>query len=140
MKFNREKNRLIVNIICFGICAALMVTVVVLCLVATFKKEDNSGREPQTRAASMNETYDANKQEEKQTGTKEDLVLVKSYYLIEENGKISIYEVREGENVFYDYAQVERALMTEETKEQLKKGLFLNTEAELYEFLQTYSS
>lgn len=60
------------------------------------------------------------------------------YYLIYSEDKVCIY--RGDDKIFYDYAEVNMDTMPVEIKEQLKLGLYVTGEQELYEFLQTYSS
>jgi hypothetical protein len=61
-----------------------------------------------------------------------------SYYLLLSDNKITIYKGIDKK--FYDYADVDLATMPIEVREQLKYGLYITTEEELYDFLQTYSS
>lgn len=61
-----------------------------------------------------------------------------SYYLIYSEGRVCIY--RGEDKIFYDYAEINMDTMPIEIKEQLKCGLYVTGEQELYEFLQTYSS
>lgn len=60
------------------------------------------------------------------------------YYLILKENKVSIYRA-DGE-IFYDFADVRLETMPVEIQEQLKLGLYIRGEDELYDFLQTYSS
>lgn len=60
------------------------------------------------------------------------------YYLILKENKVSIYRA-DGE-IFYDFADVRLETMPVEILEQLKLGLYIKGEDELYDFLQTYSS
>lgn len=60
------------------------------------------------------------------------------YYLILKEDKVHIY--RAGGDIFYDYAAVQLETMPVEIQEQLKLGLYVQGEDELYDFLQTYSS
>ena len=61
-----------------------------------------------------------------------------TFYLIYSEGRLCIY--RGDDKIFYDYADVAVNLMPVEIREQLKFGLYITGEQELYEFLQTYSS
>lgn len=61
-----------------------------------------------------------------------------TFYLIYSEGHLCIY--RGDDKIFYDYADVAVNLMPVEIREQLKYGLYITGEQELYEFLQTYSS
>ncbi len=61
-----------------------------------------------------------------------------TYYLMLQNGQVRIY--REDGRTFYDYADVDLEIMPVEIVEQLKLGLYITGEDELYDFLQTYSS
>ena len=58
-----------------------------------------------------------------------------TFYLI-----YSLCIYRGDDKIFYDYADVAVNLMPVEIREQLKYGLYITGEQELYEFLQTYSS
>ena len=61
-----------------------------------------------------------------------------TFYLIYSEDRLCIY--RGDVKIFYDYADVAVNLMPVEIREQLKYGLYITGEQELYEFLQTYSS
>lgn len=61
-----------------------------------------------------------------------------SFYLVYSDNRLCIY--RGDDKIFYDYADVQMNLMPTEICEQLKYGLYIEGEQELYEFLQTYSS
>lgn len=61
-----------------------------------------------------------------------------TFYLIYSEDRLCIY--RGDAKIFYDYADVAVNLMPVEIREQLKYGLYITGEQELYEFLQTYSS
>ena len=61
-----------------------------------------------------------------------------TFYLIYSEDRLCIY--RGDHKIFYDYADVAVNLMPVEIREQLKYGLYITGEQELYEFLQTYSS
>ena len=61
-----------------------------------------------------------------------------SFYLIYSEGRVCIY--MGDEKIFFDYADVNMDTMPTEIREQLKYGLYVTGEEELYEFLQTYSS
>ena len=64
--------------------------------------------------------------------------LADTFYLIYSEDRLCIY--RGDDKIFYDYADVAVNLMPVEIREQLKYGLYITGEQELYEFLQTYSS
>ena len=61
-----------------------------------------------------------------------------TFYLIYSEDRLCIY--RGDDKIFYDYAYVAVNLLPVEIREQLKYGLYITGEQELYEFLQTYSS
>ena len=61
-----------------------------------------------------------------------------TFYLIYSEDRLCIY--RGDDKILYDYADVAVNLMPVEIREQLKYGLYITGEQELYEFLQTYSS
>ncbi len=61
-----------------------------------------------------------------------------TFYLIYSEDRLCIY--RGDDKIFYDYADVAVNLLPVEIREQLKYGLYITGEQELYEFLQTYSS
>ena len=61
-----------------------------------------------------------------------------TFYLIYSEDRLCIY--RGDDKIFYDYADVAVNLMPVEIREQLKYGLYITGEQDLYEFLQTYSS
>ena len=61
-----------------------------------------------------------------------------TFYLIYSEDRLCIYWG--DDKIFYDYADVAVNLMPVEIREQLKYGLYITGEQELYEFLQTYSS
>ena len=46
----------------------------------------------------------------------------------------------EGREVFYDYADINIDSLPDDIRERLTKGIYFEGEAQLYDFLQTYSS
>ena len=48
--------------------------------------------------------------------------------------------VNEGREVFYDYADINMDSLPDDIRERLTKGIYFEGEAQLYDFLQTYSS
>ena len=80
-----------------------------------------------TKNITKEETFNGRVQTKKET-----------FYLIYSEDRLCIY--RGDDKIFYDYADVAVNLMPVEIREQLKYGLYITGEQELYEFLQTYSS
>lgn len=62
----------------------------------------------------------------------------KSYYLNYDNGRIVIYN--EPDRTFYDYADVNYDIIPDDIRRELEKGMHIDGEDSLYDFLQTYSS
>ncbi len=64
------------------------------------------------------------------------------YVLKYERDTLRIYRniADEGREVFYDYADINVELLPHDIKERLTKGIYFDGEAQLYDFLQTYSS
>jgi hypothetical protein len=60
------------------------------------------------------------------------------YYLKDEQGKLVVYENKNHE--IYMETSIEIELLPESLKEALKTGVFFQTDAELYDFLESYSS
>ena len=60
------------------------------------------------------------------------------YYLKVEQGKLVVYENKNHE--IYMETSIEIELLPESLKEELKTGVFFQTDAELYDFLESYSS
>ena len=60
------------------------------------------------------------------------------YYLKDEQGKLVVYENKNHE--IYMETSIEIELLPESLKEELKTGVFFQTDAELYDFLESYSS
>ena len=52
--------------------------------------------------------------------------------------KVFIY--KESDRTFYDYADINMNSIPAEIREQLKLGLYIDGEENLYNFLQAYSS
>ena len=61
-----------------------------------------------------------------------------SFYLVYEDGQVVIY--KESDRTFYDYADINMNSIPAEIREQLKLGLYIDGEENLYNFLQAYSS
>ena len=64
------------------------------------------------------------------------------YVLKYERDTLRIYRniVNEGREVFYDYADINMDSLPDDIRERLIKGIYFEGEAQLYDFLQTYSS
>ena len=60
------------------------------------------------------------------------------YYMKDEQGKLVVYENKNHE--IYMETSIEIELLPESLKEELKTGVFFQTDAELYDFLESYSS
>ena len=63
---------------------------------------------------------------------------VKSFYLKYDGEKVVIYT--EPDRKFYDNADINMEVLPPEIREQLKLGMYMDGEDNLYDFLQTYSS
>ena len=59
-------------------------------------------------------------------------------FIVYEDGKVVIY--KESDRTFYDYADINMNSIPAEIREQLKLGLYIDGEENLYNFLQAYSS
>lgn len=59
------------------------------------------------------------------------------YYLLYTRERVEIYT---GDGVLYDYADVKTELLPEETFSELKQGMYIRGDEDLYDFLQAYSS
>ena len=64
------------------------------------------------------------------------------YVLKYERDTLRIYRniADEGREVFYDYADINIDSLPDDIRERLTKGIYFEGEAQLYDFLQTYSS
>lgn len=64
------------------------------------------------------------------------------YVLKYERDTLRIYRniSDEGREVFYDYADINIESLPEDIRDRLVKGIYFEGEAQLYDFLQTYSS
>lgn len=64
------------------------------------------------------------------------------YVLKYERDTLRIYRniADEGREVFYDYADINVESLPEDIRDRLAKGIYFEGEAQLYDFLQTYSS
>ena len=64
------------------------------------------------------------------------------YVLKYERDTLRIYRniADEGREVFYDYADINVESLPDDIKDRLIKGIYFEGEAQLYDFLQTYSS
>lgn len=64
------------------------------------------------------------------------------YVLKYERDTLRIYRniADEGREVFYDYADINVESLPDDIKDRLTKGIYFKGEAQLYDFLQTYSS
>ena len=60
------------------------------------------------------------------------------YYAIEKEGRLSVYE-NVKETLFMDTA-IEIRLLPEDIRKKIERGIYFENEAELYDFLESYSS
>lgn len=60
------------------------------------------------------------------------------FYVKEDNGRITVYEADRLE--IFMQTGIETRYLSEELQERLKAGIYIKTEAELYDFLESYSS
>lgn len=59
------------------------------------------------------------------------------YYLLYTRERVEIYT---GDGVLYDYADIRTDLLPEEVFSELKQGMYIKGDEDLYDFLQAYSS
>lgn len=59
------------------------------------------------------------------------------YYLLYTRERVEIYT---GDGTLYDYADVRTELLPEEVFSELKQGMYIRGDEDLYDFLQAYSS
>lgn len=60
------------------------------------------------------------------------------YYIIEEEGRLTVYEV-ETKEIFLETA-IETELLPEQIQRSLETGIYFETEGDLFDFLESYSS
>lgn len=114
-------------ILILGIVAALIAVFVIIWLVNMNSRDDIIIDDDKT-------TYDLLMETDKTYETE----YVKSYYLNYDGTRVVIYS--EPEREFYDYADINMEVLPPEIREQLKLGMYIDGENNLYDFLQTYSS
>ena len=64
--------------------------------------------------------------------------IIYNYYLVEEDGLVTVY-LKDKQTV-YEYTNIRLEYLPESLKEQIGKGLFIQDEFELYNFLENYTS
>lgn len=123
---------------------AVIFTVFLVYEAVMFSLDSNKDYLLQTESASTRSIDNRTEKASENTTTKdkqETMAVAQTsntYYLVLSEGRVCIY--RGDDRIFYDYAVVNLDIMPEEIKEQLKYGMYLSNEQELYDFLQTYSS
>lgn len=60
------------------------------------------------------------------------------YYLIEENGMVSVYQA--DQTTLYETTGISMNLLPEKLQEEIREGKYVKSELELYSFLENYSS
>jgi flagellar basal body-associated protein FliL len=117
-------------IILMGVLLALIVAVAIIWIV-------NVGNDDSTIIDENKPSYDMlqNIDDTTQATTSD---YVKSYYLSYDGARVIIYS--EPERNFYDYADINMEVLPPDIREQLKLGMYIDGEDNLYDFLQTYSS
>lgn len=60
------------------------------------------------------------------------------YYLIEENGMVSVYQA--DQTTLYETTGTSINLLPEKLQEEIREGKYVKSELELYSFLENYSS
>ena len=115
-------------VIILGIVFALIAAFIIIWIV-------NMGRNDDIIIDDDTTTYDMLKDLDKDgTGTD----YMKSYYLSYDGQRVVIYS--EPDRSFYDYADINMEVLPPDIREQLKLGMYIDGEDNLYDFLQTYSS
>lgn len=113
-------------VIILGIVFALVAAVVIIWIVNMGQKDDIIIDDNTT-------TYDL-----LQDLDKDETQHMKSYYLSYDGQRVVIYS--EPDRNFYDYADINMEVLPPDIREQLKLGMYIDGEDNLYDFLQTYSS
>lgn len=74
--------------------------------------------------------------------TEAEEIEVYRYVLRHEEGALRIYRyiADDGQELFYDYADIDIGLLPDNLRERLDEGIYFDGEKKLYDFLQTYSS
>jgi hypothetical protein len=124
------ENRINWWIILAGVLLALIVAVAIIWIV-------NVGSDDGTIIDDNKPSYDMlqNIDDTTETATSG---YVKSYYLSYDGTRVIIYS--EPDRYFYDYADINMEVLPPDIREQLKLGMYIDGEDNLYDFLQTYSS
>jgi nitrogen fixation-related uncharacterized protein len=113
-----------------GLAVAVIVAVAIVWIL-------NSGQDDDALMEESSPTYDM-LMEHTDSDTETTARFARSYYLSYDGTRVTIY--REPEREFYDYADINMEVLPPETVEQLKLGMYIDGEDNLYDFLQTYSS
>ncbi len=113
-------------IVILGIVFALIAAVVIIWIV-NMSQNDDIIIDDDTTAYDMLMDLDKN-----------DTQNIKSYYLSYDGSRVVIYS--EPDRNFYDYADINMEVLPPDIREQLKLGMYIDGEDNLYDFLQTYSS
>ncbi len=97
----------------------------------------------QSRGSSSPEVSDTQAKDRAETETElltESMQVVNNekYYLKEADGYLTVYDGRTNE--IYCETNIRISLLSPEMQEKIKKGISFQTEAELYDFLESYSS
>ncbi len=108
-----------------GIIVAVLAVVIIGWLIAANNDHDMIIDETETTYEMLENTTSGNNN-------------VKSFYLKYNGEKVVIYT--EPDRKFYDNADINMEVLPPEIREQLKLGMYMDGEDNLYDFLQTYSS
>ncbi|MBR4026027.1 MAG: hypothetical protein IKJ01_00530 [Lachnospiraceae bacterium] len=60
------------------------------------------------------------------------------FYILNENGQLVVYDTKT--NNLYMETGIRTDYLPEEVQKEIKEGLFFQTESDLYDFLESYSS
>lgn len=158
MDNNSKKNIFMWLIIVLGIIVALSLLVVFSALMINREPEEapidkesipdivrHNGNVQNGNSQNENlpeENLDGYKPENTMTGDGTNMVAGDNkrkelYYLLYNRERVEIYT---GDGNLYDYADVRTELLPEEVFSELKQGMYIRGDEDLYDFLQAYSS
>lgn len=112
----------------FIICS--LVLIILVCFAYTFSYQLGASKAPETEAVETEALASA-----ANAGNPQKLY---KYYLVEENGTITVYQ--DDKETLFEYTTIQIDTLPENLQIEIKHGKFLEGDKELYDFLENYSS
>ena len=117
------------------ICVFVSLILILMVLLFVIFRNDNKMPENETQSSQI--TTEISTKEDVAIEISQELTNYK-YFVIEEDGRLTVYETA-SKKIFLE-TDIQTWLLTEQLQKNLSNGIYFETEKDLFDFLESYSS